>query len=128
MKKLLATIFLWGVGVLVVLYVGISVLIPWLYSRNQTETWASMERSTFECPAGTDVTTRGWSEAGYLRYCEPKKNGPWEAWSSGYRQVQGEYRNGKEHGTWRWFNRDGSIQSTIVYDNGSKVSEQRVGK
>ena len=87
-----------------------------------------MERSTFECPTGTEVTTRGWSEAGYLRYCEPKKNGPWETWASGYRNIKGEYKNGKEHGVGYWFNRDGTIQTTVVYDNGSKVSEQRTGQ
>jgi hypothetical protein len=128
MTKRLATIFLWSVGALVALYIGIMYLVSWQYSRSHSETWAAMERSTLECSPGTEVTTRGWSEAGYLRYCEPKKNGPWEAWSNGYRQVQGEYRDGKEHGTWRWFNRDGSIQSTVVYDNGSKVSEQGAAK
>lgn len=128
MTKHLAVIVLWSIGALVVLYIGISLLVSWQYSRSHSETWAAMERSTLECSPGTEVTTRGWSEAGYLRYCEPKKNGPWEAWSNGYRQVQGEYRDGKEHGTWRWFNRDGSIQSTVVYNNGSKVSEQGAAK
>lgn len=124
MKKHLAKIFLWSVAVLIVLYFVITFLVSWQYSRSQSDTWVAMEKNALACSPETEATTRGCSEAGYLRYCEPKKNGPWEAWANGYRQVQGEYRDGKEHGTWRWFNRDGSIQTTVVYDNGKKLSKQ----
>lgn len=123
MKKRLATIVLWVLGAGVALYFGFSYLMSWQFSRSYSDTWSAMEKSTFTCEPNTDATTRAWSKAGNMRYCEPKKNGAWEAWSEGYRHIQGEYKNGKEHGAWRWFNPDGTISRTIVYDGGNVISD-----
>ena len=82
-----------------------------------------MQKQTFIFPAGTEVTYRGWSEKGRMRYCEAFKNGPWEAWMSGYKWVQGTYKNGKKEGVWLWFNKDGSISKKINYINGKEVNE-----
>ncbi|QKK11180.1 MAG: hypothetical protein HND59_05765 [Pseudomonadota bacterium] len=89
------------------------------------ETWDAMQKQAFNCPEGTEVTYRGWSENGRMRYCEPSKNGAWEAWMSGYKWVQGTYINGKEHGEWLWFNKDGSVSKRIIYVYGV---EQKVGE
>lgn len=97
-------------------------LIMYLLSTNVTtssnETWNAMQKSPFDCPKGTEITYHGWSENGQLRYCEPVKNGPWEAWMSGYKHVQGTYKNGQKDGKWIWFNKDGSVNKTIFYENG----------
>ena len=125
MNKQFAKTILWLLGAGIVFYFGLLFLVSRQLSQSMSDTWNAMETSTFPCPPGTEVTTRGWSEAGYMRYCEPKKDGPWEAWSEGYRHIQGEYKNGKEHGTWRWFNQDGTIQKTVIYDGGNIVSSER---
>ncbi len=83
-----------------------------------------MSKNELSCPAGYKVTNRGWSKAGYMRYCEPYKHGPWEAWSEGYLQVKGEYKHGKKYGAWQWYNRDGSIKKAISYDGNNEVVEQ----
>lgn len=44
---------------------------------------------------------------------------------SGYKWVQGTYINGKEHGEWLWFNKDGSVSKRIIYVYGV---EQKVGE
>jgi hypothetical protein len=124
MTKTLAKITLWLLGGGIVLYFGLSFLMSSQLSKSVSDTWKAMDDTSFTCPPGTDVTTRGWSKSGYMRYCEPKKNGPWEAWSEGYRHIQGEYKNGKEHGTWRWFSPNGTIEKTIVYDGGNIISEE----
>lgn len=128
MTKRHAITILWIFGAALVLYFGVTLLMSWQLARSSNDTWNAMKESAFDCPPGTAITIRGWSKAGYMRYCEPKKNGPWEAWSEGYRQIQGEYENGKENGTWCWFNRNGSIQNTVIYDSGNKLSEQRPEK
>jgi hypothetical protein len=122
MNKRRAKTILWVFGGGIVLFLGCSFLISWQLSQSMSDTWKAMEVHTFSCPLGSSVTTRGWSKAGYMRYCEPNKDGPWEAWSEGYRHIQGEYKSRREHGTWYWFNQDGTIQKTVVYDAGNLVS------
>jgi hypothetical protein len=121
MKKWISRAILLVLGLLAILFFAFPYLMSWQLSDSHGKTWEAMNQTDLKCPSGTEVTSRGWSKAGYTRYCEPKKNGPWEAWSGGYRQIQGEYRNGLEHGRWIWFNEDGTIQSTIVYENGEPV-------
>lgn len=121
--KRISRIILWALGSFALLFFALPYLMSWQLSSSHDKTWEAMRELEMICPPNTEVTTRGWSKAGYMRYCEPKKNGPWEAWSEGYRQIQGAYRNGQKHGTWQWFNRDGSIQSTIEYRNGNAVEQ-----
>jgi len=123
MTKPIAKIILWLLGGGILLFFGLSLLMSWQLSESVSDTWKTMEGTSFVRPPDSEVTTRGWSKAGYMRYCEPKKNGQWEAWSEGYRHIQGEYKNGKEHGTWQWFNPDGTIYRTIVYDGGKVISD-----
>jgi len=87
-----------------------------------------MQSSAFTCPQGTESTNRAWSKAGHARYCEPLRNGKWEAWSEGHRQVEGEYKNGKESGTWRWYGADGRPYLEAIFENGTKVSERKISQ
>ncbi|MES9902473.1 MAG: hypothetical protein ABW168_07300 [Sedimenticola sp.] len=124
MKKVIAKTILWVLGIIAVLFVGLPYLMSWQLSSSHKETWSFMSQTELTCPEGYEVTNRGWSKAGYMRYCEPLKHGPWEAWSEGYLQIKGEYKHGKKHGTWQWFNRGGSIQKTITYNSGTEVGAQ----
>ncbi len=89
------------------------------------ETWELMQANPFSCPPGTEVTYRSWAENGRMRYCEKLKDGPWEAWMSGYKWVEGSYANGKKHGKWISFNKDGSIRETTFYEEGEVVSVEK---
>ncbi|MCK5455890.1 MAG: hypothetical protein KAI45_02110 [Melioribacteraceae bacterium] len=120
MKKWIANTILWIIGIFALLFITLPYLMSWQFSSSHKDTWDIMDNSDFKCPPNTEITTRGWSKVGYMRYCEPKKNGPWEAWSEGYKNIQGEYYNGKKHGKWTWFNSDGSTQSTITYEYGKE--------
>ncbi len=113
-----------GSGALV--YIAFMFYVSSYTKSSARETWQNMQSSDFQCPNGTEVVHRGWSENGTSRYCEPKKNGPWEAWMSGYKWVDGYYKAGKKHGEWHWYNEEGNVTKTIVYNNGEIVSEVQV--
>jgi len=119
--KSLAKYIAYTIGALSTLYLLVMGIFTTSINSSSQETWKNMNSSSFNCPAGTEVTHRGWSENGTLRYCEPVKNGPWEAWMSGYKQVEGSYLHGKKQGQWRWFNKAGEITNTITYNNGVEV-------
>ena len=87
-----------------------------------------MSKTDLNCPPNTEATTRGWSKAGYMRYCEPKRNGVWEAWSEGYRHVLGEYKNGIKHGKWKSFDKNGTIKTITTYENGKEIDIKEVNK
>ena len=124
MKKVVAKVILWVLGTIAVLFLGLPYLMSWQLSSSHNDTWEAMTQKKLPCPQGTEETNRGWSKAGYMRYCEPYKHGPWEAWSGGYLQIKGEYKHGKEHGTWEWYNPDGSVQKTITYNSENQMVTQ----
>jgi hypothetical protein len=99
---------------------------PLSVTSSAEKTWKNMKASPFRCPEGTEVTYRGWSENGSLWYCEPVKNGPWEAWMSGYKWVEGNYLNGKKDGKWCWLNEEGEVTKTVSYDQGIEIIENNV--
>lgn len=123
MKSGPAKIILLSLGSVVLAYFVLMAFISWQLGEDAKATWSAMMASELECPEGTAVTHRGWSKNGRMRYCEPVRNGPWEAWANGHRQIKGEYLAGQEHGTWYWFNPDGSVQQTIQYNAGKVVSQ-----
>ena len=123
MKKIVAKVILWILGLFAVVFFALPYIMTWLVNDSHEETWEAMQGVDLTCPSDSEVTVRGWSKAGYSRYCEPKKNGPWEAWAGGYLQVRGEYQNGLKHGKWQWFKRDGSVQSEISYRGGEAIGE-----
>jgi len=109
------------IGAVSTLYLLVMGVVSTVLTTSSQETWEKMKASPFQCPPGTEVTYRGWSENGNLRYCEPDKNGPWEAWMSGYKWVDGGYLNGKKHGQWRWFNEEGEVIKVVHYNHGQEV-------
>ncbi len=87
----------------------------YLSQRNASvrETRESMRSSEFECPEGMEVRTEGWWKMGYSRFCVNLKHGKWEAWELGYKHIDGYYDHGKRHGTWVYYNSDGSVSKEI---------------
>ena len=109
------------IGAFSTLYLLVVGMVSSIANTSTQETWEKMKASPFQCPVGTEVTYRGWSENGNLRYCEPVINGPWEAWMSGYKWVEGSYLNGKQHGQWQWFNESGVVIKVVLYSHGKEV-------
>lgn len=110
------------IGALSFVYVLVTSLFFGYVNTSSTDNWETMKAKDFNCPQGTEVSYRGWSENGSLRYCEPLKEGKWEAWMSGYKWVDGNYKNGKKHGKWINYNEDGSITNVTEYNNGVQVN------
>lgn len=124
MRQVLRTsIFLWILLIVFGLYIGFIFIFSWYSDIAVRKTWDAMMDTEFACEEGTEASVRPWSKGGKMRYCEPKKNGPWEAWSEGYIQIQGSFRYGEKDGEWRWFNSDGSVNRVMVYKNGNIISD-----
>ncbi len=115
----------YAVGTLSFAYLLFMALFSSYLSGSAKETWEAMQNSPFSCPPGTEVTYRNWAENGRQRYCEKVKEGPWEAWMSGYKWVQGNYKDGKEHGEWVRFNKDGTVRETTTYENGVEIGSKK---
>jgi hypothetical protein len=122
MKKILKYIVC-AIGVLSTAYVLVMFFFSSVFYNSSQETSMAMQNSAFECPQGTEITYRGWGKNGRMRYCEASKNGPWEAWESGYRHILGNYKNGKKHGVWTWYHKDGRVYRIINYDSGTEVTD-----
>lgn len=48
-----------------------------------------------------------------------------EAYDSGKPKLRGFYRDGKMHGEWSWWRRDGSLMRTGTFDRGRQVGTWR---
>lgn len=90
-----------------------------------TETRTRMNESVFECPPGREEKKERWSKLGYSRSCVEPKDGKWEAWSEGYKMIEGSYSNGKKSGRWIHYRADGSISNTVYYRDGVEISNAR---
>ena len=124
MNKVVAKSILWVLVLVAIFFCSLPYVMSWLFTSGHKITWEAMSKEEFICPKGYEVTNRNWSKAGYMRYCEPNKNGEWEAWSNGRLQIKGEYKNNKQHGTWQYFNKKGEIEKAITFENGQKVEEK----
>lgn len=85
-----------------------------------------MKGDIFECPPGLEEKTERWSKLGYSRSCVKPKHGKWEAWSEGYKHIDGFYHNGKKHGNWVFYNSDGSVSQEITYKDGKEAQDTNV--
>lgn len=83
-----------------------------------------MDKVPFSCPEGFEEKRERWSKLGYSRTCNPSKDGKWEAWDNGYKNIEGFYKNGQEDGKWVWYNKDGSVYRIVEYKNGKEISNQ----
>lgn len=90
-------------------------------SNSSVSTWEAMKGGIFECPPDLEEKTERWSKLGYSRSCVKTKHGKWEAWSEGYKNIDGFYHNGKGHGNWVYYNPDGSVSKEITYKEGKDV-------
>lgn len=85
-----------------------------------------MGKNEFTCPEGTELKIERWSKLGYSRICTPLKHGKWEAWSEGYKNIDGNFINGEEDGIWVWYNKDGSVYKKIEYNQGKEISAKEL--
>ncbi len=95
--------------------------ISYQMSNSSINTWESMKDGVFECPPGLEEKTERWSKLGYSRSCVKPKHGKWEAWSEGYKHIDGFYNNGKKDGNWVFYNSDGTVSKEIEYKDGKEV-------
>lgn len=104
-------------------------LIPWFISGNMKATFKLITQEEFHCPVGTTDAIERWGKAGYMRFCQKGdlKHGPWMGWENQYKNIQGEYREGKEHGLWVVWSKDGSQFKTIEYRDGAEIRQQTRG-
>ncbi len=84
-----------------------------------------MRTSEFACPEGTEEKLEFWGQSGNSRSCVSPIHGKWEAWSDGYKNVDGFYEKGQKHGTWFFYNPDGTVYLEIEYDMGVEVSSTK---
>jgi len=117
-----ARIILIIIAVGVVGYFSFMSYVSFQMSNSSISTWEAMKGKVFDCPPGLEEKTERWSKLGYSRSCVKPKHGKWEAWSEGYKHIDGFYLNGKKHGIWVFYKPDGSVSKEIEYKNGKEVS------
>lgn len=122
--KKLITIFSCILLGVVLFFVGFSYLLGRSFHSQQVETYNAVSKISLHCPAGTVQAIEYWGKVGYSVSCRRNgvKDGPWQAWEYGYLNIAGEYKDGKEHGTWLVHNKDGTTFRTIKYDAGKELS------
>ncbi|HEY7533368.1 MAG TPA: hypothetical protein VH681_11385 [Nitrospiraceae bacterium] len=61
-----------------------------------------------------------------MRFCRKGKvnEGPWTAWEDKYKNIDGEYKNGREHGIWVWWNKDGTKYRAFEYREGIEIRNE----
>lgn len=66
------------------------------------------------CPMPAVAEFEPWGKSGMQQICKIK-HGPFVAFESGYVHVRGQYDNGKEAGTWYWYNASGQVVKQFDY-------------
>ncbi len=108
------------------LWVAAVFLVSRLTTSGLDATYREITRAEFECPKGSTEGIERWGNAGYMRFCKQGgiMHGPWMAWEAQRLNIQGEYREGKQHGLWTFWNSDGSKYKIIEYRNGFEIREE----
>jgi len=122
----IAKIFLIIIAVVVIGYFPFMSYISSQMSNSSIKTWEAMNEVEFNCPPGLKEKTERWSKLGYSRSCVKPIDGKWEAWSEGYKHIDGFYMSGKKHGTWVFYNPNGSISKEIEYNLGKEVANKEI--
>jgi len=120
----IAKLFLYVLVGGLVVYVLATFYFSYRMAESHKRTWESMKSEPFPCPEGTEEKTEGWSKLGVSRTCSEARHGKWEAWSEGYKQIDGYYDHGKKNGKWVWYRSDGSISKSVEYNQGDEVSSE----
>ena len=121
-------IFRTTVFVLALISIGFFVFVNYVTQQSKeraTKNYEAMKSSEFLCPEGMEEKLELWGQGGNSRSCVSPKHGKWEAWSEGYKNIDGYYENGKKHGVWLFYNPDGTVKLEIEYDRGIEVSSTK---
>ena len=110
------------IAVVVIGYFSLMSYLSSQMSESSIDTWKAMKSGNFDCPEGMEEKTERWSKLGYSRSCVKPKHGKWEAWSEGYKHIDGFYNHGKKEGVWVFYNSDGSISKKVEYKEDREVS------
>ena len=87
-----------------------------------------MKDLKLNCPEGSQVQIDRWGgmgENGWLKACF-KKHGTFTAWNGEVRRVEGEYVDGKENGTWKYWNQEGKLVRRITYKMGKEIKVEEI--
>jgi hypothetical protein len=71
------------------------------------------EHKNFMCPPPGLEEFVDWGKSGQARRCVIK-NGSFVA-SEGGQLISGQYKDGSQIGTWRWYNKEGKVIKTVNY-------------
>ncbi len=88
----------------------------------------AMKNLKLNCPEGSQVEIDRWGgmgENGWLKACF-KKHGKFTAWNGEVKRVEGEYVDGKENGTWKYWNQEGKLVKRITYVMGKEIKVEEV--
>ncbi len=80
-----------------------------------------IQKYNLNCSEGSVVNIERWGKNGYSKSCIGATNGRWIAWENGYKNIEGEYLEGKENGKWIWFHKNGAVYREVTYDHGNET-------
>lgn len=126
-------IFVSVIIVSVILYICITAISVYKINNDRETTRNAMLKIQHDCPEGCREIVEPWGgdKSGYSRYCIDRfnnKQGQWVAWANSKLQIEGFYYNNAKHGIWKWFNNDGTVNSSTEYVLGKEVKETKLGK
>ena len=83
----------------------------------------AMLAEDLNCPEGSHPEIERWGgigENGWLQACK-MKHGLFTTWHGEIKAIEGNYVNGKEEGTWHFWDRKGNKYKEITYKNGKEI-------
>ncbi len=119
------------VFVIALLMIGYDAIVQYYSSQRRAilqENSKIMRSVEFECPERMQAKIELWGKMGYSRTCVNLRHGKWEAWEAGFKQIDGYYDHGKAHGTWVFYNSDGSVSKEIEYNQGVEIARSSTVK
>jgi hypothetical protein len=80
----------------------------------------------FQCPVDMAVVVEPWGgigEDGWERFCAIGgiRQGPFRVYTHGRKQIDGQFRAGKKEGTWLYYGRDGRIDRSVRFREGTEL-------
>lgn len=121
---------IWGLVLALVLLVIVTYVVTSLGYRSVRaelrKTRAALDRSEFSCPENAEPRVERWGEIGWSRYCvlNGQEHGPWQAWEKEKVAIVGAFAEGERHGTWKWFNVDGTVHRETTYKHGEELTSR----
>ncbi len=87
----------------------------------------AMLEENLECPDGSIAQIERWGgvgENGWSYSCK-KRHGKFTVWLGESKVIEGFFVEGKEHGTWTYWDKNGNKTKAIEYNQGKVLSENR---